>query len=62
MLRFDKHSKLSLKFIRPYEIIKHIGPVAYRLALPPNLSEIHDVFYVSMLRIYISDPSYILQK
>ena len=35
--------------------------VAYRLALPPNLSQVHPVFHVSMLGKYISDPSYVLQ-
>ena len=35
--------------------------VAYLLALPPNLSQVHLVFHVSMLRKYISDPSHILQ-
>ena len=35
--------------------------IVYRLALPPNMSQVHQVFYVSMLRKYISDPSYMLQ-
>ncbi|XP_043817355.1 uncharacterized protein LOC122725013 [Manihot esculenta] len=39
-----------------------LRPVAYRLALPPELSQIHDIFHVSMLRRYRSDPSHILQK
>jgi len=37
-----------------------IGAVAYRLALPPNLSTIH-IVYVSMLRKYMSDPSHVLE-
>ena len=32
----------------------------YRLALPPELSKLHDVFHVSMLRRYRSDESHIL--
>ena len=35
--------------------------VAYRLALPPSLSQVHSVFHVSLLRKYISDPSHIWQ-
>ena len=35
--------------------------VAYRLALPPNMSQVHPVFHISMLRKYISDPSHVLQ-
>ncbi|KAL0292520.1 UNVERIFIED_CONTAM: Retrovirus-related Pol polyprotein from transposon [Sesamum radiatum] len=46
----------------PYEIIERIGPLAYRLALPSELSQIHDVFHVSMLRRYRSDPSHVLRE
>ena len=43
-----------------YEILERIGLVAYRLALPPELAKLHDVFRVSMLRRYCSDESHIL--
>ena len=52
---------MSPRYIGPYEVIERVGPVAYRLALPIELSQIHDVFHVSMLRRYRSDPSHILQ-
>ena len=39
-----------------------MGPVAYRLKLPPELSRIYDTFHVSMLRKYISDPSHALRE
>ena len=39
-----------------------MGPVAYKLKLPPELSRIHDTFHVSMLRKYIPDPSHMLRK
>ena len=38
-----------------------IGPIAYHLELPLKLSRIHNVFHVSMLRKYVSDPSHILE-
>ncbi|XP_058775416.1 uncharacterized protein LOC131649681 [Vicia villosa] len=38
----------------------HVGAVAYRVALPPNLSNLHDVFHVSQLRKYILDPSHVI--
>ena len=60
ILRFRKKGKLSPRFIGPYEILERIGPVAYRLALPPKLAKLHDVFHVSMLRKYRSDESHIL--
>ena len=56
MMRFGKKSKLSPRFIGPYEVIEKVGPVAYRLALPPDLEKIHNVFHISMLRRYRSDP------
>ena len=60
MLRFGKKGKLSPRYIGPYEILERIGPVAYRLALPPQLAKLHDVFHVSMLRRYRSNASHIL--
>ena len=60
ILRFGKKGKLSLRFIGSYEVLEQIGPVAYRLALPPELAKLHDVFHVSMLWRYRSDESHIL--
>ena len=58
VMRFGKNSKLSPRFIGPYEVIEKVGPVAYYLALPPDLEKIHNVFHVLMLRRYRSDPSH----
>ncbi|KAA0062823.1 ty3-gypsy retrotransposon protein [Cucumis melo var. makuwa] len=60
VLRFEKREKLSPHFVGPFEILERIGPVAYRLALPPSLSVVHDVFHVSMLRKYVPDPSHVV--
>ncbi|KAA3487483.1 DNA/RNA polymerase superfamily protein [Gossypium australe] len=57
-LRFGWKGKLSPRFIGPYRVLKRVGPVAYQLELPLELRQIHDVFHVSMLRRYHSDPSY----
>jgi hypothetical protein len=43
-----------------FEIVERKGPVAYRLALPDSLRCMHDVFYVSVLRHYISDPTHVI--
>ncbi|XP_070018213.1 uncharacterized protein [Nicotiana sylvestris] len=60
IMRFGQKGNLSPRFIEPYEILHRIGPVAYKLALPPELGKIHNVFHASMLRIYRSDPSHVL--
>ena len=59
--RFGVQGKLAPRYIGPYLILERVGPVAYRLALPPTLDGVHDVFHVSQLRRYVSDPSHILQ-
>ena len=58
---FGKKGKLSPRFIGPFEILDKVGPVAYRLALPPALADSHNVFHISMLRKYVSDPSHVLK-
>ncbi|KAM1417666.1 hypothetical protein PS1_021373 [Malus domestica] len=60
VVRFEKRGKLSPRYIGPYEITERIGEVAYRLELPPELSKIHNVFHVPMLRHYVSDHSLVI--
>ncbi|XP_024961872.1 uncharacterized protein LOC112502239 [Cynara cardunculus var. scolymus] len=54
--RFGIKGKLSPKYIGPFEILERVGEVAYRLALPPQLSHIHNVFHISSLRGYHYHP------
>ena len=61
VMRFGKKGKLAPRYIGPFEIRSKVSEVAYRLMLPPELSWIHPVFYVSMLKNYVSDPSHVLQ-
>ncbi|KAM6586669.1 hypothetical protein CsatA_009274 [Cannabis sativa] len=58
--RFGKRGKLSPRYVGPFQILDRVGSVAYRIALPPSLSGVHNVFHVSQLRKYVSDPSHIL--
>ncbi|GAA0165254.1 hypothetical protein LIER_20700 [Lithospermum erythrorhizon] len=58
--RFDRRRKLSPRYIGPYEILGKVGEVAYRVALPPSMSTVHDVFHISMLRKYVGDPKHMI--
>ncbi|XP_075507429.1 uncharacterized protein LOC142544253 [Primulina tabacum] len=49
VMRFGKKGKLTSRFIRPFEVLKRIGTFAYRVALPPILAGVHNVFHISML-------------
>jgi hypothetical protein len=49
------------RFIGPLEITQRVGRLAYRIALPSDLVETHDVFHVSMLRKYITNPDVIVE-
>ena len=60
--RAIRSKKLTPKFIGPYQILRRIGPVAYELALPTSLANIHNIFHVSQLRKYVPDPSHILES
>ena len=57
VFRFGKKGKLAPRYIGPFEVIKVVGKAAYQLRLPAQLSEVHDVFHVSMLRKCISDAT-----
>ncbi|GJX65260.1 putative reverse transcriptase domain-containing protein [Tanacetum coccineum] len=50
VVRFGKKGKLAPRFVGPFEILERIGPVAYRLRLPEELSSVHDTFHVSNLK------------
>ena len=60
VVRFGKRGKLSPRFIGPFEILERVGTIAYRLALPPNMTSVQEVFHVSMLRKYTPDPAHVL--
>ena len=53
--------KLNPRYLGPFQILKQIGMLAYQISLPPNLSNLHNVFHVSQLRKYQSDPYHVLE-
>ncbi|KAD2804050.1 hypothetical protein E3N88_37427 [Mikania micrantha] len=60
VVRFAKKGKLTPRYVGPFEIIERIGPVAYRLSLPNELSGVHDVFHVSNLKKCFADETLII--
>ncbi|GKB62297.1 putative reverse transcriptase domain-containing protein, partial [Tanacetum coccineum] len=57
VVRFGKKGKLEPRFVRPFEIVKKVGLVAYRLRLPEELNGVHDTFHVSNLKKCLADPT-----
>ncbi|KAI3695016.1 hypothetical protein L1987_78004 [Smallanthus sonchifolius] len=57
VIRFGRRGKLNPHYVRPFKILKRIGPVAYQLDLPERLSGVHNVFHVSNLKKCLADES-----
>ena len=57
--RFDIKGKLTLRYVGPFEITERVGDIACRLQLLPQLGYVHNIFHVSMLKKYTSDPSHV---
>lgn len=62
VVRALKSHKLTPHFISPYRILERVGEIAYQVALPPYLSDLHNVFHVSQLRKYIPYPYHVIQS
>ncbi|GJY40508.1 putative reverse transcriptase domain-containing protein, partial [Tanacetum coccineum] len=60
VIRFGKRGKLNPRYIGPFRIIERIGPVAYRLELPQELSRVHNVFHVCNLKKSLSDDTLVI--
>ncbi|GJR02447.1 retrotransposon protein, putative, ty3-gypsy subclass [Tanacetum coccineum] len=56
VVRFGKKVKLAPRYVGPFEIVERVGPVAYRLKLPQELSYVHDMFHVSNLKKCLAEP------
>jgi len=59
--RFNIRGKLSPRYIRPYEIVKKLNPVAYQLNPPTALEYVHNVFHISQLRKHVPNPNHIIE-
>ena len=52
-------AKLAPRYCGPFEILARVGPMAYQLALPPNL-RIQNIFHISILKKYIHDVTHVI--
>jgi hypothetical protein len=50
---FKIRGKLAPRYNGPFKILEQRGEVAYQLELPPQLSDVHDVFHVLQLRKHL---------
>ncbi|GJU82530.1 hypothetical protein Tco_1284895 [Tanacetum coccineum] len=62
MIRFGKQGKLNLRYIGPFKVLKRIGPLAYQLELPQELSGIHDVFHISNFKKCLTDETLVVPQ
>ena len=60
--RAIKIRKQTQKFIGPYQITRRVGLAAYEISLPPHLANLHNVFHVSQLRKYTTNPTHVLEE
>ena len=58
-LKLGSCAKLSPRYCGPFEVLERIGPVAYRIAFPVS-TRAHNVFHVSLLKIYVHDPNHLI--
>jgi hypothetical protein len=60
VIQFGKKGKLSLRYAGPFKVKEVVGQVGYRVALPPALAGVQDVFHVSTLWKYVHHPSHVI--
>ena len=59
-IMFGKNVKLAPRYVGPFEVLEVVNLVAYRIALPPALARMHNVFYVSYLKKFVSHHEHMI--
>ncbi|GJY71743.1 hypothetical protein Tco_0475446 [Tanacetum coccineum] len=60
VIRFGKRGKLNPQYIGPFKILAIVGPIAYQIELPQELSSVHNVFHVCNLKKCLSDETLVI--
>jgi hypothetical protein len=62
--RFKVKGKLAPRYVGLFKIISRKGEVAYQLELPPQLSDVHDVFHGSQLKkcLHVSEEQLLMEE
>ncbi|GKE64000.1 hypothetical protein Tco_1518161, partial [Tanacetum coccineum] len=60
VIRFGKRGKLNPWYNRSFKILDRVDPMAYKLELPEELSNVHSTFHVSNLKKRLSDRSLVI--
>ena len=60
IMRFVSKSKIKTQYTKPYRIAKRIGNISYELELPQDLTSVHPVFHISILKKSMGDPYLII--
>jgi hypothetical protein len=61
IMRFGNKGKLSLRYVGPFQVLKRVSPVAYKVEMPPSFAGIHNVFHISQLQKCVHDPSHVIR-
>ncbi|KAK1692064.1 hypothetical protein QYE76_008761 [Lolium multiflorum] len=53
---FQLKGKLAPRYVGPFQVLSRRGEVSYQLELPEEMSAVHDVFHISLLRKCLEVP------